>query len=221
MSTLKRAFFCVTRKRAMSFILFAIILVVMLSVSTVVSARNTVDAVRNGQGDLSLEQNVEVFDNEELREWEEAAKEAATKEMVQKMEKLLDALMLGIFLTGFAVLAFVMAFRVQSRIHEFGILIANGISKWEMVVQNLLETGMLALAGFLATALLAGPVASLLVPVITGGAVQMENVLTQMFTWQDYIFIYGLGAGIILLSSVVSCLQIITSNPRKLLSKLS
>ncbi len=221
MSVWKRAYFCVVRKRAMSILLFAIILVVMLSVSTVAAVSDAVEAVRSGQVELHTGMAVEVFDEDELREWQEAIKEAEVKELVQKMEKLLRVLTIGIFLSGFAVLSFVLLFRVQSRLREFGILIASGISRGEIITQNMLEIGMISLTGFLATAVFVKPAAMHFVPIITGGAVQKEMMLVQTFTWQNYLFLYGAGAGIIIMASLVCGLQIMFASPRRLLSKLS
>lgn len=67
---------------------------------------------------------------------------------LDSMDGLINKMLIGIFIVGAIILSLVLAFWVNGRIHETGVLLSLGISKFTIILQYTVELLMIAFIGF-------------------------------------------------------------------------
>lgn len=166
---------------------------------------------------------------------------------VDHMEGIINVMSIGIFVVSAIILSLMLALWIHGRIHETGVLLALGKSKWNIVSQYLLEILMIALFSFTISyfsgQVISQGVANQLVAqaqkstqsemmemsggmMFAGDAESMamtESVkeLSVTVDAKDMINVWIMGAGILVLSVFVASFMIIRMKPREILSKMS
>lgn len=151
-----------------------------------------------------------------------------------------------IVITGISliILALLLAFRLRNRVREIGVLLAMGISKAAILLQQLTEVlavAALSLAlAFAASSLIAGQVGNSLLSQAAaakyeavspaGGQTQKEDlsksevVLTKMnvsISAADYLLVWGGGILLCGAAMLLAIIPVLKRNPKNILSQLS
>lgn len=163
------------------------------------------------------------------------------------MDRLIRNLIVGIIVIGDLILSLVLAFWIQGRIHETGVLLALGKSKLNIVSQYVIELLMIAILAFgmsfFSGKLVAQKIGDSFVKEASTGAQNSfnqqlggmmfggnpeSNTVTKTIdsidvniTLQEMVGVWAIGSLIILISVGASSMFIIRLKPREILSKMS
>lgn len=163
------------------------------------------------------------------------------------MERLIRNLIVGIIVIGGLVLSLVLAFWIQSRVHETGVLLALGKSKLNIVSQYVLELLMIAVfafgMSFFSGKMVAQKIGDSFVQEASTGVMNNFNkqlggmmfggnpesstatktidAIDVTITLQEMVGVWAIGSLIILISVGASSMFIIRLKPREILSKMS
>lgn len=131
------------------------------------------------------------------------------------MSSLIKALITAIIIISAGIVTLILSMWVKGRVRETGILLAGGISKSSILLQQIFEVGTIAILGFPLSywfsKLIAGNVGSLFGK--TAGSV--------IVTAGHFVLTCGLGSVILILSIVVSNISTLRLKPKDILSKMS
>ncbi|MBK0347920.1 FtsX-like permease family protein [Aerococcaceae bacterium zg-ZJ1578] len=163
------------------------------------------------------------------------------------MDRLIKQLIVGSIIISSIILSLVLAFWINGRIHETGVLLSLGISKSNIVLQYIAELLMIAVFSFGASIgsgmLIAQKLGDSLVKQANdAGRLALGNTLGGMNLGADaessliaktldsihvtiganeFMWVWIMGIGIIILSVGISSMNIIKLKPKEILSKMS
>ena len=163
------------------------------------------------------------------------------------LENIINMLLIGAVIIGVVILSLVLAFWIQGRIHETGILLSIGVPKMKIISQYIVELLLISFiafgASFFSGRLIAQNIGNAMVEQASKQSVQEFNSQlggfnlgldseTQLITrtvdeidvnveLQEMIYVYIVGTIIIILSVIVSSASIIRLKPKEILSKMS
>ena len=161
------------------------------------------------------------------------------------MMKISDMLVIISALGILVILSLVFRIWMRSRNHEIGILFSIGVQKNAVLLQLILECGMIAAAAFLAAFLFAGPAADLVGDGLqtlfyAGNKTEGYEVITSLrntqmqinmlpsskaeglsyaVTLKEMCFVFFILAGTAAVSVLASCVKMFRRNPREVLEK--
>ena len=108
----------------------------------------------------------------------------------------------------------ILSMSIRSRKREIGILLAVGIEKYAVLLQQMLEICLVAIAAFplayLASREMAGTLGTLF-----GKAA--ENVIV---TPHHFVLVTAAGAGLLIIAVLVSCIPVMRMKPKAILSQM-
>lgn len=146
---------------------------------------------------------------------------------------------------AFIVLSLLLVFRFRNRIHEIGMLLAMGISKKEILMQQLAEVLIVAvialLLSFVSTSFIAGQVGNTLLSQasseeyelvnLTGNEEEFENTDTSQevelaqidvsISATDYVMVWGIGLLLCTASTMIAIIPVLRMKPKNILSQMS
>ncbi|QPK93619.1 ABC transporter permease [Actinomyces sp. zg-332] len=163
------------------------------------------------------------------------------------MDKLINQLIIGSIIISSIILSLVLAFWINGRIHETGVLLSLGISKRNIVLQYIVELLMIAVFSFIASIgsgiLIAQKLGDSLVKQANdaGRLALGENLgglslgadaessliaktldgLNVTIGINEFIWVWIIGIAIIIVSVGISSMHIIKLKPKEILSKMS
>ena len=161
--------------------------------------------------------------------------------------KIVNIILVGAFVVGVVVLSLILAFWIQGRIHETGILLSIGVSKFNVISQYIIELLLISVlafgASYFSSKVISQNIGNALVNQASKQAVQdvesgfggfnlgndpNSNLLTHTVSEIDVkvdakevVYVYILGTGIIIISVLLSSASIIKLKPKEILSKMS
>lgn len=160
---------------------------------------------------------------------------------MENLNELMTTMIYMVIVIGTVILALILYMWIRNRKREFGILISLGISKVRIILQNMLEVGLLLVLVFSVMFLLSGNISEEISKYLQGqnsNAVE-ENVNENLYPWEsqlqsenigedidvlilteDMIWSYGISIIIVLSATIVSILPILSQKPREILTKL-
>ena len=127
---------------------------------------------------------------------------------------LVTTLIVMITVVSMVLIILILSMSIRSRKREIGILLAVGIEKYAVLLQQMLEICLVAIAAFplayLASREMAGTLGTLF-----GKAA--ENVIV---TPQHFVLVAAAGAGLLIIAVLVSCIPVMRMKPKAILSQM-
>ena len=127
---------------------------------------------------------------------------------------LVTTLIVMITVVSMVLIILILSMSIRSRKREIGILLAVGIEKYAVFLQQMLEICLVAIAAFplayLASREMAGTLGTLF-----GKAA--ENVIV---TPQHFVLVTAAGAGLLIIAVLVSCIPVMRMKPKAILSQM-
>lgn len=127
---------------------------------------------------------------------------------------LVTTLIVMITVVSMVLIILILSMSIRSRKREIGILLAVGIEKYAVLLQQMLEICLIAIAAFplayLASREMAGTLGTLF-----GKAA--ENVIV---TPQHFVLVGACGAGLLIIAVLVSCIPVMRMKPKAILSQM-
>ena len=127
---------------------------------------------------------------------------------------LVTTLIVMITVVSMVLIILILSMSIRSRKREIGILLAVGIEKYAVLLQQMLEICLVAIVAFplayLASREMAGNIGTLF-----GKAA--ENVIV---TPQHFVLVGACGAGLLIIAVLVSCIPVMRMKPKAILSQM-
>ncbi|MGL4109012.1 ABC transporter permease [Clostridium sp. LP20] len=170
----------------------------------------------------------------------------ALSKSFEKMDSIVNMVLIGSIIISAIVLSLILTFWIQGRIHETGILLSLGVSKFKIIAQYIIEILMISVLAF-SISYFSGQMISQKVgdSIIEKAANETEqsikygagiplgndpesNMLTHTtkdievkISPDEMIYVWLIGSGIIIASVFISSASIIRLKPKEILSKMS
>ena len=171
----------------------------------------------------------------------------ALSKSFDSLEKIVNMLLIGSIIVGIIVLSLVLAFWIQGRIHETGILLSIGVGKFKIISQYIIELLLISVLAF-GTSYFSSKMISQNIgdAMVSQASKQAVQEVQQGFGWmslgydantslatqtvdgidvdvslKEVLYVYAIGATIIISSVMISSSSIIRLKPKEILSKMS
>ena len=171
----------------------------------------------------------------------------ALSKSFDSLEKIVNMLLIGSIIVGIIVLSLVLAFWIQGRIHETGILLSIGVGKFKIISQYIIELLLISVLAFgtsyFSSKMISHNIGDAMVSQASKQAVQEvqqgfggmslgydanTSLATQTVdgidvdvSLKEVLYVYAIGATIIISSVMISSSSIIRLKPKEILSKMS
>lgn len=171
----------------------------------------------------------------------------ALSKSFDSLEKIVNMLLIGSIIVGIIVLSLVLAFWIQGRIHETGILLSIGVGKFKIISQYIIELLLISVLAFgtsyFSSKMISQNIGDAMVSQASKQAVQEvqqgfggmslgydanTSLATQTVdgidvdvSLKEVLYVYVIGATIIISSVMISSSSIIRLKPKEILSKMS
>lgn len=163
------------------------------------------------------------------------------------MEKIINIILIGAIVVGIIILSLVLAFWIQGRVHETGILLSIGVPKFKIISQYIIELLLIATiafgASFFSSKAISQSMGNAIVSQASKQAIQEvqqgfggfslgadanSSLATQTadeidvdVELKEVAYVYLIGTAIIITSVMISSRSIIKLKPKEILSKMS
>ena len=146
----------------------------------------------------------------------------ALSKSFDSLEKIVNMLLIGSIIVGIIVLSLVLAFWIQGRIHETGILLSIGVGKFKIISQYIIELLLISVLAF-GTSYFSSKMISQNIgdAMVSQASKQAVQEVQQGFGGMSLGYVYAIGATIIISSVMISSSSIIRLKPKEILSKMS
>ena len=171
----------------------------------------------------------------------------ALSKSFDSLEKIVNMLLIGSIIVGILVLCLGLAFWIQGRIHETGILLSIGVGKFKIISQYIIELLLISVLAFgtsyFSSKMISQNIGDAMVSQASKQAVQEvqqgfggmslgydanTSLATQTVdgidvdvSLKEVLYVYAIGATIIISSVMISSSSIIRLKPKEILSKMS
>ena len=171
----------------------------------------------------------------------------ALSKSFDSLEKIVNMLLIGSIIVGIIVLSLVLAFWIQGRIHETGILLSIGVGKFKIISQYIIELLLISVLAFgtsyFSSKMISQNIGDAMVSQASKQAVQEvqqgfggmslgydanTSLATQTVdgidvdvSLKEVLYVYAIGATIIISSVMISSSSIIRLKPKEILSNMS
>ena len=171
----------------------------------------------------------------------------ALSKSFDSLDKIINMILIGAIIAGAIILSLVLAFWIQGRIHETGILLSIGVSKFNIISQYIIELLLISVLAFggsyFSSKVISQNIGNTIVSQASKQAVQDvksgfggfslgNDVNSSLATrtvdeidvkveFEELIYVYVIGTVIIILSVMASSASIIRLKPKEILSKMS
>ena len=171
----------------------------------------------------------------------------ALSKAFDSLDKIINMILIGAIIAGAIILSLVLAFWIQGRIHETGILLSIGVSKFNIISQYIIELLLISVLAFggsyFSSKVISQNIGNTIVSQASkqdvqdvksgfGGFSLGNDVNSSLATRtvdeidvkiqaKEVVYVYIIGTGIIIISVVLSSASIIRLKPKEILSKMS
>ena len=171
----------------------------------------------------------------------------ALSKSFDSLDKIINMVLIGAIIAGVIILSLVLAFWIQGRVHETGILLSIGVSKFNIISQYIIELLLISILAFggsyFSSKVISQNIGNTIVSQASKQAVQDvksgfggfslgNDVNSSLATRtvdeidvkiqaKEVVYVYIIGTGIIIISVVLSSASIIRLKPKEILSKMS
>lgn len=170
----------------------------------------------------------------------------ALTQSFETMDKFVNMILIGSIVISGVILSLILTFWIQGRIHETGILLSIGVSKFKIIAQYIVELLIISVLAFslsyfsgqlisqnIGDSLMQKAANETVQDLKYGGGMQLGNdpeskMLTHTskdievkITPKEIIYVWIIGSGIVIASVAISSASIIRLKPKEILSKMS
>lgn len=171
----------------------------------------------------------------------------ALSKSFDSLQKIINMVLIGAVVAGAIILSLVLAFWIQGRVHETGILLSIGVPKFKIISQYVIELLLISILAFggsyFSSKVISQNIGNAIVNQASKQAVQQVNnelggfslgndANTSLLTktveeidvkveFKEVVYVYIIGTGIIIISVLLSSAPIIRLKPKEILSKMS
>lgn len=170
----------------------------------------------------------------------------ALTQSFETMDKFVNMILIGSIVISGVILSLILTFWIQGRIHETGILLSIGVSKFKIIAQYIVELLIISVLAFslsyfsgqlisqnIGDSLMQKAANETVQELKYGGGMQLGNdpeskMLTHTskdievkITPKEIIYVWVIGSGIVIASVAISSASIIRLKPKEILSKMS
>ena len=170
----------------------------------------------------------------------------ALTQSFETMDKFVNMILIGSIVISGVILSLILTFWIQGRIHETGILLSIGVSKFKIIAQYIVELLIISVLAFslsyfsgqlisqnIGDSLMQKAANETVQDLKYGGGMQLGNdpeskMLTHTskdievkITPKEIIYVWVIGSGIVIASVAISSASIIRLKPKEILSKMS
>ena len=171
----------------------------------------------------------------------------ALSKSFDSLDKIINMVLIGAIIAGIIILSLVLAFWIQGRVHETGILLSIGVSKFNIISQYIIELLLISILAFggsyFSSKVISQNIGNTIVAQAGKQAVQdvqsgfggfsLGNDVNSSLAprtvdeidvkveVEELIYVYVIGTVIIILSVMASSASIIRLKPKEILSKMS
>lgn len=138
MSSLKKAWVYVTRKKSKSIVLLVIFSTILILLNTIYTMKDQVYSESEYSSQIVLEESQNK--KEVLQKYADKMNEQALEKQNESMISLFDTMSWILIISGILILLILMVFRIRQRRYEIGIQISIGISKIDIIKQFFMES---------------------------------------------------------------------------------
>ena len=140
-----------------------------------------------------------------------------TKEALAGIQKIVSTAIITIFIISIILIVLILNLWTKHRINEIGILLSVGISKKDIILQQIIEILMVSVPAF-AFSLVTSSIATKIVgsKLISSIANSIE-ISVNIFDW---LLVSGIGLVIVLTATILSIYQITKIKPKDIFSKI-
>lgn len=136
---------------------------------------------------------------------------------MSNVESLIVTMIAVVIVISMVIISLILCMWMRSRQHEAGILMANGISKFSIVSQYIIEIVFIAIVAFAVAYVISTPVASTVGKLIDAN---IENGVVHI-SMKNFMLVGGSGLVLILIAIGISSTPIIRLQPKTIVSKKS
>lgn len=140
-----------------------------------------------------------------------------TKEALEGIQKIVSTAIIVIFIISIILIVLILNLWTKHRINEIAILLSIGISKKDIIWQQIIEILMVSVPAFILSFL-----TSSIATKIVGGKLisSITNSIEISVNIFDWLLVSGIGLLIILVSTIISIYQITKIKPRDIFSRI-
>ena len=140
-----------------------------------------------------------------------------TKEALAGIQKIVSTAIITIFIISIILIVLILNLWTKHRINEIGILLSVGISKKDIILQQIIEILMVSVPAFILSFLTSSIATKIVGSKLISSITNSIEISVNVFDW---LLVSGIGLLIILVSTIISIYQITKIKPSDIFSKI-
>ena len=140
-----------------------------------------------------------------------------TKEALEGIQKIVSTAIIVIFIISIILIVLILNLWTKHRINEIAILLSIGISKKDIIWQQIIEILMVSVPAFILSFLTSSIATKIVGSKLISSITNSIEISVNVFDW---LLVSGIGLLIILVSTIISIYQITKIKPRDIFSRI-
>ncbi len=140
-----------------------------------------------------------------------------TKEALAGIQKIVSTAIITIFIISIILIVLILNLWTKHRINEIGILLSVGISKKDIILQQIIEILMVSVPAFVFSLVTSSIATKIVGSKLISSITNSIEINVNIFDW---LLISGIGLVIVLTATILSIYQITKIKPRDIFSKI-
>ena len=140
-----------------------------------------------------------------------------TKEALEGIQKIVSTAIIVIFIISIILIVLILNLWTKHRINEIAILLSIGISKKDIIWQQIIEILMVSVPAFILSFLTSSIATKIVGSKLISSITNSIEISVNIFDW---LLVSGIGLLIILVSTIISIYQITKIKPRDIFSRI-
>ena len=140
-----------------------------------------------------------------------------TKEALEEIQQIVSTAIIIIFIISIILIVLILNLWTKHRINEIAILLSVGISKKDIIWQQIIEILMVSVPAFILSFLTSSIATKIVGSKLISSITNSIEISVNVFDW---LLVSGIGLLIILVSTIISIYQITKIKPRDIFSKI-
>ena len=140
-----------------------------------------------------------------------------TKEALAGIQKIVSTAIITIFIISIILIVLILNLWTKHRINEIGILLSVGISKKDIILQQIIEILMVSVPAFVFSLVTSSIATKIVGSKLISSIANSIEISVNIFDW---LLVSGIGLAIVLTATILSIYQITKIKPRDIFSKI-
>lgn len=140
-----------------------------------------------------------------------------TKEALAGIQKIVSTAIITIFIISIILIVLILNLWTKHRINEIGILLSVGISKKDIILQQIIEILMVSVPAFVFSLVTSSIATKIVGSKLISSITNSIEISVNIFDW---LLVSGIGLVIVLTATILSIYQITKIKPRDIFSKI-